>query len=385
MRDAYIIGGYATETGKLKDDYNLLGARAAKGAIEDAGVKAKDIERAYVGNAFNGNAIGQAVFAVLGMCGPNLPITNVEGYCSSGGLAIHHAVDDVRYGKHEITIGVGAENLTLHRGTGTAFAIDFNDPNPEGMHGMPMPGKYGSRARVYMNETDCTKEDLADVVVRVRRNAANNPRAWMRKPVTREEVLASRMIADPITLLMCCGITDAAGAVVIASEDVVKRLGISKPVKVAASVMISGPVDIGHVDSTGDDITELSSAMTYKEAGIGPEDVDICEIHDAFAICEILYYEALGFCKKGEGFIYQREGKSDHGGECVFSPRGGLLANGHPVGGTGALQIAESYYQLKGRCGDYQVDNAKVALTHVTGGGIYGAEHAVATLHMLTV
>ncbi|BBO88110.1 thiolase family protein [Desulfosarcina ovata] len=383
MRDAYIIGGYASVTGRLTEDFDLLGAIAAKAAIEDSGVKPSDIEGAYVGNAFNGNAVGQAMFAKLGMCGANLPVTNVEGYCSSGGLAIHHAVQDVRYGKCDITIGVGAENLTLHRQTGQAFTPNVS--NIEGMHGMPMPGKYASRAVVYMNETDCTKEDLADVVVRVRRNASKNPRAWMRKPVTREEVLESRMIADPITLYMCCGITDGAGAVVVASEDVVKRLGISKPVKVSGSVSISGPVDIGPVDSTGDDITELAVDMLYKEAGIGPKDVDLCEIHDAFAICELLYYEALGFCKKGEGFVYAREGKNDHGGECVFSPRGGLLANGHPVGGTGALQIAESYLQLKGRCGDYQVENAKVAMTHVTGGGIYGAEHAVCTMHILSV
>jgi acetyl-CoA acetyltransferase len=382
MRNAYIIGAYASQTGKLEDDFDFLGAIAAKAAIEDAGIKPSEVQTAYVGNAFNGNAVGQAMFTILGMCGANLPVTNVEGYCSSGGLAVHHAVEDVRYGKCDISIGVGAENLTLHRQTGQAFTPNLS--NVEGMHGMPMPGKYASRARVYMHNTDCTAEDLAKVVVKVRNFASKNPRAWQRKPVTVEEVLSSRPIADPITLLMCCGITDGAGAVVVASEDVVKRLGISDPVKVAGSVSISGPFDCGHFDSTGDEITELAADMLYNEAGIGPEDIDLCEVHDAFAICELLYYESLGFCKKGEGFIYAREGKADLGGECVFSPRGGLLANGHPVGGTGALQIAEVYYQLKGRCGDYQVENAKVGLTHVTGGGIYGAEHAIATMHLLT-
>lgn len=383
MRDAYIIGAHASVTGRLSDDFDFLGAGVVKAAIEDAGIKASEVERAYVGNAMNGNAIGQAVFNVLGMCGENLPITNVEGFCSSGGLAVHHAVEDIRYGKHEIAIGLGVENLTLHRQTGTSFTPNLT--NIEGMHAMPMPGKYASRARVYIHETDCTVQDLADVVVRVRRNASNNPRAWMRKPVTAEEVLGARPIADPLTLFMCCGITDGAGAVVVASEDVVKRLGIKDPVKVSGSIALSGSFDCGHVDSTGDDITELGAAKLYEQAGIGPEDVDVCEVHDAFAICELLYYEALGFCKKGEGFLYSREGKSDHGGECVFSARGGLLANGHPVGGTGALQVAEVYYQLKNRCGAYQVENAKVGMTHVTGGGIYGMEHAVCTLHMLSI
>jgi len=381
MRNAYIIGAYASKVGKLEDDFDLLGAMAARSAIEDAGIKPSEIQSAWVGNAFNGNAVGQAIFTILGMCGANLPVTNVECYCSSGGMAIHHAVNEVRYGKYDITIGVGAENMTLGRRGGTAES----PKNIEGMHGMPMPGKYASRAKVYMHNTDCTVEDLANVVVRLRKNAAKNPRAWQRQPITVEEVLNSRPIADPLTLLMCCGITDGAGAVVIASEDVVKKLGITKPVKVAGSVMISGPFDCGPFDSTGDDITELAAELIYKEAGIGPEDIDICEIHDAFAVCELLYYEALGFCKKGEGYIYAREGKSDYGGECVFSPRGGLIGNGHPTGGTGALQIAECYYQLKGRCGDYQVENPKVAMTHVTGGGIYGAEHAVCSMHILSI
>lgn len=382
MRDAYIIGAYASKTGILEDDFDFLGAVAAKKAIEDAGIKPGEIQSAWVGNAFNGNAVGQAMFTILGMCGAELPVTNVEGYCSSGGLAIHHAVSDVRYGKCEISIGLGAENLTLHRQTGQAFTPNIS--NIEGMHGMPMPGKYASRAQVYMNETDCTAEDLANIVVKVRKFAAKNPRAWMRKPVTVEEVLNSRMVADPLTLFMCCGITDGAGAVIVASEDVVKRLGISNPVKVNGSVSISGPFDCGHFDATGDDITELAAEMIYNEAGLGPKDIDLCEVHDAFAICELLYYESLGFCKKGEGFIYAREGKADIGGECVFSPRGGLLGNGHPVGGTGALQIAEVYSQLKGRCGEYQVENAKVGMAHVTGGGIYGAEHAICTMHILS-
>lgn len=383
MRDAYIIGAHASVIGRLTDDFDFLGAKSVKAAIDEAGIKAKDVERAYVGNGMNGNAIGQAVFNVLGMCGAHLPITNVEGLCSSGGLAVHHAVDDVRCGKHEVTIGLGVENLTLHRQTGVSFAPNLS--NIEGMHAMPMPGKYASRAAVYLHDTDCTVQDLADVVVRVRRNASNNPRAWMRKPITAKEVLSARPIAEPFTLPMCCGITDGAGAVVVASEDVVKRLGIKNPVKVGGSVTLSGPFDCGHVDSTDDATTALGAAMLYEQAGIGPEDVDVCEIHDAFAICELLYYEALGFCGKGEGFIYAREGRSDHGGECVFSARGGLLANGHPVGGTGAIQVAEVYYQLKNRCDGYQVENAKVGMTHVTGGGIYGTEHAVATMHMLSI
>jgi acetyl-CoA acetyltransferase len=164
----------------------------------------------------------------------------------------------------------------------------------------------------------------------------------------------------------------------------VNKLGIEKPIKVAGTVVTSGPYHNRPRDITGDDITEMTSILLYEESGIGPEDVDIVELHDAFTIAELLYYECMRFCKKGEGLKFLRDGQSTYGGKCVFSARGGMLSCGHPIGATGAAQIAANAKQLRGECKGYQVEPIpKVAMSHVTGGGLSGTEHAACTMHMI--
>ena len=165
----------------------------------------------------------------------------------------------------------------------------------------------------------------------------------------------------------------------------IKKLGIEKPVKVAGAVVRSGPFHNRPRDITGDDITEESSQQLYEESGIGPEEVNILELHDAFTIAEILYYECMGLCKKGESLKFLRDGQSTYGGQCVVSPRGGMLSYGHPIGASGAAQIASNVKQIRGECQGYQVEPIpKVAMSHVTGGGLAGTEHAACTMHMLT-
>jgi acetyl-CoA acetyltransferase len=193
------------------------------------------------------------------------------------------------------------------------------------------------------------------------------------------------MIATPLTLEQCCGMTDGAGAVIVASERVVKKLSLSRQVRIAASTIVSGPFSIGPKDETSDDIVTLGTTKAYEEAGIGPEDIDMVECHDAFTICELLYYEAMGFCNKGDGIKMLRECKVTHGGQVVFSPRGGMLSYGHPMGASGAVQIVENVRQLRGQCTGYQVQGAKTALSQVTGGGVQGTQHAACTTHILTL
>jgi benzoylsuccinyl-CoA thiolase BbsB subunit len=247
-----------------------------------------------------------------------------------------------------------------------------------------MTGKYAMRANRYMYETGATPEDLASVTVKNRKHAKNNPHAWMKGDISIEEVLGSRMVARPLTLQQCCGITDGAGAVVVCSKEMIKKLGIEKPVKVQGSVVFSGPYHNRPRDLTGDDITEMATEKLYEESGLGPEDVDIVEMHDAFSIAELLYYECLGLCKKGEGVKFLRDGNATYGGKCVVSPRGGMLSYGHPVGASGTAQIAACVKQLRGQCEGYQVEPIpKVALTHITGGGVGGTEHAACTMHIL--
>ena len=285
-REVFIAGGGETVFGKHNVDYDGLGRQAAFQAIKNSNIDRPDvIQSAYVGNAMNGMTTGQRVFRDLGMCG-KMPIINVESVCSSGAMAVYCAVKDVATGLTDISIGVGCENHTMHRETGAAFAPDLHDI--EAMHGLVMTGKYSMRATRFMYEQGATIEDLAMITVKNRKHATNNPHAWFKGEISVEEVVNSRMIAYPLTLQQCCGIGDGAGAVVVCSKEMIKKLGIEKPVKVAGAVVQSGPFHNRPRDITGDDITETTTQQLYEESGIGPKDVDILELHDAFTIAEIL-------------------------------------------------------------------------------------------------
>jgi len=382
LRNVYIIGVGETAFGMLDDDYHILGQKAVKAAIKDAGISWREIQSAFVGNGTNGITTGQRIFRDLGMCG-KLPVINVESACSSGAMAVHSAYIRVATGIDEIAIGVGCENASLHRESGSAPAPGQGDI--EAFFGAVMVAKYALRAQRYIYETGAKVEDLALVTVKNRRHATNNPFAWRKGEITVEEILSSRMISTPLTLDQCCAMTDGAGAVIVASEAIVKKLGISKPVRIAASTVVSGPFDIGFKDETGDDITTLCVNKAYEESGIGPEDIDMVECHDAFTICEPLYYEAMGFCKRGEGMRMLLDGETTHGGKVVWSPRGGMLSYGHPMGASGAVQIVENVRQLRGVCTGYQVEGAKTALSHVTGGGVQGTQHAACTIHIMSL
>lgn len=382
QRNVYIAGVGETKFGMHYIEYDVLGRQAILQALKNSNIdKPGIIQSAYVGNGMNGIVTGQTVFRDLGMCG-RLPIVNVESACSSGGMAVNLAVKDVTTGMTEVSIAVGCETHSMSRPTGTAMSPAMNDL--ETVHGLVMPGKYALRANRYMHETGATIEDLALVTVKNRRHATHNPNAWFKGDISVEAIVNSRMIAYPLTLQQCCGIADGAAAVVVCSEEMVKKLGIRNPVKVVGSAIQSGPYHNQFRDITGDDITENTSEQLYEETGIGPEEVDIVEVHDAFTISELLYYECLGLCKKGDGLKYLRDGNATYGGKCVVSPRGGMLSYGHPMGASGTVQIVENVRQLRGECGGYQVEPIpRIAMSHITGGGVSGTEHAACTMHML--
>lgn len=382
-RDVFIAGVGETTFGKHKKDFDVLGRQAALQAMRDAHIDGPGVvQSAYVGNVQNGIVTGQMVLKDLGMTG-DLPVINVESACSAGGMAVYCAVKDVATGAADVSLAVGTENHSLTRRAGTAFT--GADTDIETMHGLVFTGKYALRANRYMYETGATPEDLALITVKNRRHATHNPHAWFKGDISVEEVLGSRMVASPLTLQQCCGVSDGAGAVVVCSGEMVKKLGIEKPVKVNGAVVFSGPYHHRPRDLTADDITEMACERLYEESGIGPEDVEIVELHDAFSIAEILYYEVMGLCKKGEGVKFLRDGNATYGGKCVVSPRGGMLSYGHPVGASGAAQVAACVKQIRGQCAGYQVEPLPtVAMTHVTGGGLAGMEHAACTMHMLT-
>lgn len=379
MREVSVIGVGMTPFAKYRDkSLAEIGWPAVKAAIEDAGVEKKDIEAAYCGSALGGMMSGQRVLKQLGITG--LPITNVENACSSSSSAFRQAYIAVAAGVYDVVLVLGVEKLTKFGG-GT---LPLEKEDFEVTHGLVMPALYGMRARRYMHDYGLTDEQLAGVAVKAHRHGARNPEAQFRNEVTVEEVMDARKIAEPFTLLHCCPSGDGASAVIITSAEKARQY-TTNPVRVACSEVNSGKYMTGFRDMTTPEITVRGAKQAYEEAGIGPDDVDVAEVHDAFTIAELLYYEALGFCDKGDAARLLEDGETSIGGRIPVNPSGGLLSKGHPIGATGTAQIAEVVRQLRGQCGDRQVDGAKVALTHCTGGGISGFDHGACSIHMFSV
>jgi acetyl-CoA acetyltransferase len=379
MREVSVIGVGMTPFAKYRDkSLAEIGWPAVKAAIEDAGVAKKDIEAAYCGSALGGMMSGQRVLKQLGITG--LPITNIENACSSSSSAFRQAYIAVAAGVYDVVLVLGVEKLTKFGG-GT---LPLEKEDFEVTHGLVMPALYGMRARRYMHDYGLTEEQLAGVAVKAHKHGAKNPEAQFRNEVTVDEVMDARKIAEPFTLLHCCPSGDGASAVVIASADKARQY-TTKPVRVACSEVNSGKYMTGFRDMTTPEITVRGAKQAYEEAGIGPNDVDVAEVHDAFTIAELLYYEALGFCDKGDAAKLLEDGETSIGGRIPVNPSGGLLSKGHPIGATGTAQIAEVVRQLRGQCGDRQVEGAKVALTHCTGGGISGFDHGACSIHMFSV
>lgn len=248
--------------------------------------------------------------------------------------------------------------------------------------GMVMPALYAMRAQRYLHDHGYTAADLAAVAVKSRLHAQHNPYAQLRKPTTVDEVLASRPIADPLTLFQCCPTGDGAAAVILAADEVADRFS-PPPVRILASVLESGRHEAGFRDMTRAEITIDSARLAYEEAGLGPDDIDVAEIHDAFTIAELIYYEAFGFAAEGEAPKVLAAGDTSLGGRVAVNPSGGLLSRGHPVGATGVGQLVEVTWQLRGECGDRQAEGARIGLAHATGGGLAGLDHGACCIHIL--
>lgn len=379
MRDVCVAGVGMTPFGKYRDrTLASIGWPAVKQAIDDAGIDKREIEAAYCGTALGGMMSGQRVLKQLGITG--LPITNVENACSSSSSALRQAYISVGAGVHDVVLVLGVEKLSKFGG-GT---LPLEREDFEVTHGLVMPALYGMRARRYMHDYGLTEEQLANVAVKAHRHGARNPDAQYRNELTVEEVISARKIAEPFTLLHCCPSGDGAAAAILCSAEKARRR-TSKPVRVACSEVNSGKYMTGFRDMTTPEITVRGAGEAYRESSIGPEDVDVAEVHDAFTIAELLYYEALGFCDKGDAARLLEDGETSLGGRIPVNPSGGLLSKGHPIGATGAAQVVEVVRQLRGECGDRQVENARVGLTHCTGGGISGFDHGACSIHMFAV
>ncbi len=377
MREVAVIGVGMIKFGKYPERMlSSMGREAVLLAMKDAGIQRDDIEACYSGTLKGGSLLGQRILKDLGMTG--MPINNMENACSSGSSALREGWLGIASGLYDMVVVVGSEKLSA-LGGGT---LPLEREDLEVSQGMVMPALYAMRARRYMADFGATPEHLAKVVVKSRKNASMNPLAQFRQPTTVEQVLNSRMIADPFTLFQCCPTGDGAAAAILCSMDKARQF-TNRPVRIRASVLVSGKFEPGFRDMTVPEITVRASKLAYEMAGLGPKDVHVAEVHDAFSIAELLYYEALGFCAHGEAPKLLDEGATEITGPIPVNPSGGLISKGHPVGATGLAQLAEIIWQLREQAGSRQVKGAKVGLIHCTGGGICGLDHGACSMHIL--
>lgn len=344
-------------------------------ALKESGLERSDIQGLYCGSALSGMMVGQRVARETGLTG--IPIVNNENACSSGATAFREALIAVGSGELDYALVVGVEKLT-RLGGGT---LPLDEEDIEVANGQVMPGLYAMRAQRYLHDYGYGPSDLAAVAVKSRKHGALTPYAQFRTTTTVEEVLASRRIADPLTLLQCCPTGDGAAAVVIGPADGAARTR-QKPIRVKGSHLASGRYISGFRDMTTPEITVRCAGELYEEISLDPRDIDVLECHDAFTIAELLYYEALGLCAPGEAPRLLHSGATSMGGRHVVNPSGGLLSKGHPVGASGTAQIVEIVRQLQGRGDARQVEGARIGLTHVTGGGTAGFDHGACCIHV---
>ncbi|MFV1999394.1 MAG: thiolase family protein [Acidimicrobiia bacterium] len=378
MTDVHVVGVGMTRFGKHPDkDATDLGSEALLEAIDDSGIDARLIESAYVGHVFQGMVTGQRILAQVGLAG--IPLANVENACSSGATAIREASLAIRAGENDVVVAIGTEHLTSK----FSGALTPDPSDPEAAVGATMPGVYAMRARRYMEEFGMTREQLALIPVKNKANAAKNPLAHFRKEITVQDVLDSRPIADPLRLHDCSPVTDGAAAVIMMSDTAAKRYANGQGVRLAASALRSGTVDVTPTSMTYEPLTWATATDAYERAGIGPDEVDFAEVHDCFSIAEVLRVEGLGLFEQGTYPAAVERGEANIGGRLPINPSGGLIGKGHPLGGTGVAQVVEVVRQLRGESGDRQIDGARVGVAHCRGGKAVGIEGAACTVQIL--
>lgn len=344
---------------------------AVKEALRDADVS--QVDAVFVGTCFGEPGIAQRALHSLGVVG--MPISIYENACASSTHAFHEARIAVEQGRYRSVLVVGVEHLTSR----FSGAIPVETRDLEGRTGLGLPALYAMGATRYQERYGITDEQLAQISVKNHANGVFNPRAQHGKRVTIEEVLASPMISDPLTLLQCCAITDAAAACVIGPS---RRW--SRDVHIRESVMRTGGLwDHTSEHPWGFELIRDTALQTYEAAGLGVEDVDVFEVHDAFTIGELITTEALGMAPIGGGGDLVMSGRTELRGAQPVNPSGGLLSRGHPLGATGAAQIVELVWQLRGDAGGRQVDSPRIAVAETMGGGAGGVDGNACVLAVL--
>ena len=362
------------------EPYLVMGERAAKLALQDARVPYGQVQQAYVSYVYGDSTAGQAAIYRVGLSG--IPVFNVNNNCSSGSTALFLARQAVESGAVECAIALGFEQMVpgalkgayddrpspLARFAETMAELQGHDP------AAPRAAQFfGGAGREYIKRFGIRADTFARISVKARQHAARNPLAVFRDTVTLDEVMAAPMVFEPLTRLQCCPPTCGAAAAVLCSEDFARRHGLDLKVFIAAQAMTTDtPSSFDAHDMrklVGDDMTRAAAAQVYEAAGIGPEDLDVVELHDCFTANELITYEGLGLTPEGTAEKFILEGDNTYGGRVVTNPSGGLLSKGHPLGASGLAQCAELTWQLRGQAEQRQVEGARLALQHNLGLG----------------
>jgi acetyl-CoA acetyltransferase len=382
MRKAYIAGVGMIPFAKPSNGtpYRKMGALATRHALQDSGLDYFKVEQAYVGYVYGDSTSGQAALYGVGLSG--IPIVNVNNNCATGSTALYLARQAIAAGEAECVLALGLEEMRPGA-LGRVFD-DRADPLQPALDTMkevqgwdsqaPVAAQmFGGAGRMHMAMYGTRPETFARIAVKARAHAAHNPNAVFRDPLTLEEVLASPMVFSPLTRLQCCPPTCGAAAVILCSQEFAKRQGLDVRVHIAAQALVTD------TNSTFDerdmrklvgyDMTRKAARIVYEKAGVGPEDIGVCELHDCFTANELLTYEALGLTEEGGAEKFILDGDNTFGGRIVTNPSGGLLSKGHPLGATGIAQCAELTWQLRGQAGARQVPGVHVALQHNLGLG----------------
>ena len=374
MRDAYLVGAAQTEFGAFpRESYRSLFSKAFRRAIQsvDGELDKEEIDEAFVGNlGIGGRQIGLAGPAVTEHVGlDGTPCTRVENACAASGSALRHAVTAVRAGTADVALAGGYEVMTDMSGERTRRWLGVSGETEwERMAGTTFAGVYALIADAHMGEHGTTREQLSRVAVKNHSNGAKNPKAHLGFECSLDDAVSAGMVAEPLNLYDCCPTSDGASVALVASREVAEEL-TDTPIRVAGTGQASSPVGLFQRPSlTSIPATREASEEAYDDADVSADDIDFAEVHDCFSIAEILAYEDLGFCEKGEGGEFVESGATSRDGELPVNLSGGLKSKGHPIGATGTGQVVEIYEQLREEAGERQVEGLRTGLTHNVGG-----------------
>jgi sterol carrier protein 2 len=361
------------------EEYNVMAAKAGRTALEDAKVPFGAIEQAFAGYVFGDSTCGQRAVYEIGLTG--IPVFNVNNNCSTGSSALMLGAQAIAGGIVECVLVVGFEQM--EKGALAAKWTDRTNPMDKHANLMsevqgfnqapPAAQMFGGAGREYRWKYGTKRETFAKISAKARQHASKNPYALFKNVLSVEEILASPEVFDPLTRYQCCPPTCGAAAAVLCSNDFARKHGIDRPVYIAGQAMTTDFTstfeDKSMIKMIGYDMAKAAAKKVYEQTGIGPDQIDVVELHDCFTANELLTYEALGLCPEGGAEKFIEDGDNTYGGKFVTNPSGGLLSKGHPLGATGLAQCTELVWHLRGTAGDRQVAGAKIALQHNLGLG----------------